>query len=391
MCRNWKKVSALGLAVLIGCMLPMGTMLAAEENAGTVQENEAKADSDSDAFQDDKTISEEEKKDDENHTDKGKTDSHENDIDKEKTDSHENDAEEEKTDENDADDEGDIVDEVKENQDEADNANITPPIRQKAPAKAAKSPESIEALEIEITSEGKSLTSDLGGEITYEHVNHTGRSFNVSVTQGDQSISYDVYLEKNSGKESLGKEQLASYTWIEDVSSTEGFPLSEDGSYVLYVKAGEGENVIYKRSGGIVVDTKAPVISGVEDGKTYQEGTEFQVEDVNLESIFVNDQPVALKEDGKYQVTAKDNSTSCVIKAKDKAGNETNCSITVSGKSLEGDTISGSGTYSLKANTPYKLGGGNWSVQGSKTVYRGGSTFYVKTDGDYTFWKHIFE
>lgn len=391
MCRNWKKVSALGLAVLIGCMLPMGTMLAAEENAGTVQENEAKADSDSDAFQDDKTISEEEKKDDENHTDKGKTDSHENDIDKEKTDSHENDAEEEKTDENDADDEGDIVDEVKENQDEADNANITPPIRQKAPAKAAKSPESIEALEIEITSEGKSLTSDLGGEITYEHVNHTGRSFNVSVTQGDQSISYDVYLEKNSGKESLGKEQLASYTWIEDVSSTEGFPLSEDGSYVLYVKAGEGENVIYKRSGGIVVDTKAPVISGVEDGKTYQEGTEFQVEDVNLESIFVNDQPVALKEDGKYQVTAKDNSTSCVIKAKDKAGNETNCSITVAGKSLEGDTISGSGTYSLKANTPYKLDGGNWSVQGSKTVYRGGSTFYVKADGDYTFWKHIFE
>lgn len=391
MCRNWKKVSALGLAVLIGCMLPMGTMLAAEENAGTVQENEAKSDSDSDALQDDKTISEEEKKDDENHTDKGKTDSHENDIDKENTDSHENDAEEEKTDENDADDEGDILDEVKENRDEADNANTTPPIRQKAPAKAAKSPESIELIKIEITSEGKSLTSDLGGEITYEHVNHTGRSFNVSATQGDQSISYDVYLEKNSGKESLGKEQLASYTWIEDVSSTGVFPLSEDGSYVLYVKAGEGENVTYKRSGGIVVDTKAPVISGVEDGKTYQEGTEFQVEDANLESVIVNDQPVASAENGKYQVTAKDNSTSCVIKAKDKAGNETNCSITVSGKSLEGDTISGSGTYSLKANTPYKLDGGNWSVQGSKTVYRGGSTFYVKTDGDYTFWKHIFE
>lgn len=391
MCRNWKKVSALGLAVLIGCMLPMGTMLAAEENAGTVQENEAKSDSDSDVLQDDKTISEEEKKDDENHIDKGNTDSHENDIDKENTDSHENDAEEEKTDENDADDEGDIVDEVKENQDEADNANTTPPIRQKAPAKAAKSPESIELIKIEITSEGKSLTFDLGGEITYdEYDNYTGRTFDVSVTQGDQPISYSVCLKADSEKEALKIGQMDSLAWTA-MDSSGGILLSEDGSYVLYVKAGEGENVTYKRSGGIVVDTKAPVISGVEDGKTYQEGTEFQVEDANLESVIVNDQPVALAENGKYQVTAKDNSTSCVIKAKDKAGNETNCSITVSGKSLEGDTISGSGTYSLKANTPYKLGGGNWSVQGSKTVYRGGSTFYVKTDGDYTFWKHIFE
>lgn len=378
MCRNWKKVSALGLAVLIGCMLPMGTMLAAEENAGTVQENEAKSDSDSAALQDDKTISNEEKKDDENLTDKGKTDSHENG------------GEERKTDENDADDDGDIVDEVKENQDEADNDNITPPIRQKALAKAAESPESVQKPEIVITSEGKPLTFDLGGEITYEYVRHTGRSFNVSVTQGDQPISYSVCLKADSEKEALKIGQMDSLAWTA-MDSSGGILLSEDGSYVLYVKAGEGENVTYKRSGGIVVDTKAPVISGVEDGKTYQEGTEFQVEDANLESVIVNDQPVALAENGKYQVTAKDNSTSCVIKAKDKAGNETNCSITVSGKSLEGDTISGSGTYSLKANTPYKLGGGNWSVQGSKTVYRGGSTFYVKTDGDYTFWKHIFE
>lgn len=379
MCRNWKKVSALGLAVLIGCMLPMGTMLAAEENAGTVQENEAKSDSDSAALQDDKTISNEEKKDDENLTDKGKTDSHENG------------GEERKMDENDADDDGDIVDEVKENQDEADNDNITPPIRQKALAKAAESPESVQKPEIEITSEGKSLTFDLGGEITYdEYDNYTGRTFDVSVTQGDQPISYSVCLKADSEKEALKIGQMDSLAWTA-MDSSGGILLSEDGSYVLYVKAGEGENVTYKRSGGIVVDTKAPVISGVEDGKTYQEGTEFQVEDANLESVIVNDQPVALAENGKYQVTAKDNSTSCVIKAKDKAGNETNCSITVSGKSLEGDTISGSGTYSLKANTPYKLGGGNWSVQGSKTVYRGGSTFYVKTDGDYTFWKHIFE
>ena len=35
MCRKWKRAAALGLTVLLGCMMPMSTMLAAEDNVET--------------------------------------------------------------------------------------------------------------------------------------------------------------------------------------------------------------------------------------------------------------------------------------------------------------------------------------------------------------------
>lgn len=39
MCRNWKGAAALGVTVLLGCMLPMSTMLAAEDDVETETES----------------------------------------------------------------------------------------------------------------------------------------------------------------------------------------------------------------------------------------------------------------------------------------------------------------------------------------------------------------
>ncbi|MDE5716143.1 MAG: hypothetical protein K2I53_00745, partial [Lachnospiraceae bacterium] len=109
-------------------------------------------------------------------------------------------------------------------------------------------------------------------------------------------------------------------------------------------------------------------------------------EDANLESVLVNEQQVS-PEDGKYKVAA--NGTSCVIRAKDKAGNETICSISVSGNGTpeESNVISASGEYTLKAGVKYHLAEGKWKVDGDKSVYPGGSDFYVTADGSYQFTK----
>lgn len=57
---------------------------------------------------------------------------------------------------------------------------------------------------------------------------------------------------------------------------------------------------------------------------------------------------------------------------------------TESGFLAEGGTPT-TGENKLKANTRYVLGNGTWTVNGTPTIYEGGSEFYVATDGTYTF------
>lgn len=240
---------------------------------------------------------------------------------------------------------------------------------------------------ITITLQGQDYTCSLGGEIVYKYVNNHDLAFECSADQETAKLSYCLDAFTGTIAEAKGAEQIDS--WTEASSSSTRIPLSADKSYVLYVKAvGADGQTTYARSGGIVVDTTPPNVSNLVNGGTYAEGTVFWVRDdhLDLESVTVNEKPVTPAPDGSYQVSA--NGTSCVIKAKDKAGNEMTCSITVSGKDLaENGVISANGIYSLKAGTSYELAGGEWQVGGDKSVYSGNSNFYVKDDRDYTFTK----
>ena len=199
------------------------------------------------------------------------------------------------------------------------------------------------------------------------------------------SVFWAKVKVKDMEAEGKTEEQMSSLRWYEKEPS-ETILLAQDGSYVIYVKVTSGKKNYYARSNGIVVDTQKPVIKGVEEGKTYPEGTAFQVEDANLDRVLVNEQP-AVPEGGNYKVAA--NGTSCVIRAIDKAGNETACSITVltEEKPETDHVISQSGVYALKAGEKYHLAQGQWKVDGDKSVYQGGNDFYVSADGNYSFAK----
>lgn len=73
-------------------------------------------------------------------------------------------------------------------------------------------------------------------------------------------------------------------------------------------------------------DAQAPVISGIEDGKTYYGGVEFSVTDANDFTVTVDGNPVSL-ENGKYAIEP-DNGVH-TITAADTAGNSISVSITV--------------------------------------------------------------
>lgn len=251
-------------------------------------------------------------------------------------------------------------------------------------------PISIADSAIQISFGGKDVTRNLGVEPEYKYVNNHDQSFTISVSTG--SVSY--YLDQDVSAGIKSEEQLggvADWTGLPQ-NNNDQIVLDQDGQYVLYVKAESEDNQIsYVRSVIVVVDATKPVISGIESGGTYSAGTVFQVKDANLETVHVNQNSVSPDGNGNYSVIAKSaTEPSCEIKARDKAGNETTISVTVTEtvrEPGEGNTIPQSGAYSLKAGTPYHLDAGNWTVNGDGTVYSGGITFYVTEDRTYLFRK----
>lgn len=371
MYRKWKKMAALGLAVLIGGMMPTGTMLAAEEEAEVVQEIEAVSDAE--------TISE----DNESVGDEGNTYA-------ENTGDEVNADADSVGDEVNADD-ANACDEV--NADSDENVSIQVMTATEDPqAGNAEVQENTDAPVINITLNGEDCKVDgLGGSISYKYTNVSNSKFGLSASQNNTPIYFCYWLDENPGDEAKDYDSIA---WSGLCSSME-WGLSNNKSYVVYMKAEKNGQTVYARSCGVVVDTTPPEIVGVEEGKTYPAGTTFTVSDANLDVVMVNETPVTPESDGSYRVVA--NGTSCMIRAKDKAGNERTCSITVSGgeetpgtgeETPETNTvISASGVYTLKAGVKYHLAEGNWKIEGDRSVYPGGYDFYVKADGSYNFSK----
>lgn len=379
MYRKWKKTAALGLAVLIGVVMPMNTMLAAEDNTEVTQEIET--DSDANEICDDEAVS----GDNESVGDEICVED-ENTVDEEVSAEDENTADEVNEDDENAGDEVNADDVIADDEVDADNDQIVG-IEVMSASDAAEAgntevQENTDAPVIDITLNGVNCKVDgLGGDIDYKYFNDSDLMLGFSASLNGTKITCSYYLDKNPGDKA--KDDIE---WIDDCSPMQ-WKLSSNTSYVVYVKAEANEQTVYARSCGIVVDTIAPKIVGVENGKTYPEGTKFTVEDANRDVVMVNETPAAPESDGSYRVRA--NGTSCVIRAKDKAGNETVCSITVTGNKTPdaGNLISESGVYALKAGVKYHLAAGKWKIDGDKSVYQGDSDFYVNNDGDYKFKK----
>ncbi len=120
---------------------------------------------------------------------------------------------------------------------------------------------------------------------------------------------------------------------------TDPFTISVDGSYVIYAVAiDKSFNYTVVSTNGIVVDSTAPVITGIEDGKTYNGETSFSVVDKNLSKVYVNGKEVT-SSNGTYTLSVKDKEAQ-TIKAVDKAGNETSISVYVNNKPHEHSYVS---------------------------------------------------
>lgn len=367
--RKWKSVTALGLAALLGCLMPANTMLAAEEDTEVVQETEADSVTDADEVSDDEAISDDNESVDEEENANGENFADEENAEDETVDDVVNEEDENVVDEVDADIDGNGGIAVMSETDGPEAGDVA--VQSAAPV-------------ISIKWNGQDCIYDLGGKIDYKYVKDPDQKLEWSASQDGQKTEFYFYLDRNPGDTALGVDDI---TWSEKCLNAVEQALANNTTYVVYVKAEADGQTVYARSCGIVVDTEAPKVTGVADGGTYQEGTTFHVEDPNLESVTVNGKSMTLAADGNYQVML--DGALCEIKAKDKAGNETIYSISVTARELEADgVVAVNGTYALKPGVPYQLAEGKWKINGDSTVYEGGSTFYIMISDNYRFTKH---
>lgn len=90
--------------------------------------------------------------------------------------------------------------------------------------------------------------------------------------EGSGVNKYYYYVDKSGSEESLTEKQLQAVDWKEGTSVT----FSEDSNYVIYAKVTDkAGNIKYVSTDGIVIDTIAPQVSGVENNQTYTKTQTF--------------------------------------------------------------------------------------------------------------------
>lgn len=222
------------------------------------------------------------------------------------------------------------------------------------------------------------------------------------VTTADFSITYLDAPEKpytlsgNKGDDGYYKSNVT-------ITPAEGYLISEvlDGAYEdkLVIKKTTGSIKVYlkKASSGektstidvseIKIDKTVPAIEyNATDNIIYGETAEISVSDINLKKLMVNGETIEYKS-GKatLELTSNNGAEKYEIVAEDKAGNISKANLIIMAEWMKSRDIPVGEKVKLLAEYSYNLGAGKWQVSGDGTTYAGNITFYINSDGEYSF------
>lgn len=162
---------------------------------------------------------------------------------------------------------------------------------------------------------------------------------------------------------------------------------SQSGT-VFYLRNASGERTGALRLETIKIKKQTPKLS-LENGKTYYgDSQKLVIQDDYLSQVYVNG--VLQNLDGAefvLQLGSNNGKKKYEITAVDVAGNKKTILVTVAAAWMKTGIIPEGVLVNLETGNGYKLGNGNWKVAGDSTSYSGGTEFYVKKDGSYTFGK----
>ena len=119
----------------------------------------------------------------------------------------------------------------------------------------------------------------------------------------------------------------------------EPFCIDPNGEYIVYVMlVDENINITYLRSDRLTLDNIQPVISGIENGKTYCEAQTVTVDEKYVDTVTVNGTVVTLDADGGFVLPPTNGEQKIVVT--DKAGNNAEMIVTVNNGHTFGEWVS---------------------------------------------------
>ena len=166
----------------------------------------------------------------------------------------------------------------------------------------------------------------------------------VTITAADNS-GETVTVEYLLSAKELTKAELDGMTFT---AYTAPFGIDPDNEYIIYVrltdKAGNTDCIC---SDGIVLDGTSPVITGIENGKTYCEAQIITIDEKYINTVTVNGTEVTIDENGSFVLSPADGGQKIVVT--DKAGNTAEMNVTVNDGHTFGEWQSnGDGTHTRK-------------------------------------------
>ena len=166
----------------------------------------------------------------------------------------------------------------------------------------------------------------------------------VTITAADNS-GETVTIEYLLSEKALTESELAGMTFT---AYSAPFSINPDNEYVIYAKLTDTSgNVAYINTNGIVLDATVPVITGIENGKTYCKAQTVTINEKYVDTVTVNGAAVTLNENGGFTLAPANGGQRIVVT--DKAGNTAEMTVTVNDGHTYGEwTSNGDGTHTRR-------------------------------------------
>ena len=187
----------------------------------------------------------------------------------------------------------------------------------------------------------------------------------VTINAADNSgIVFASYLVTD---QDLSEEELKSLVYR---GYDEPFRIEPNGEYIVYVMLVDASlNITYLRSDRLTLDNVQPVISGVENGKTYCGARTVTITEKYIDTVTVNGTAVELDESDSFRLAPANGGQKIIVA--DKAGNTTEMTVTVNDGHTYGEWASnGDGTHTRKCTVDGCAGSETKDCSGGKATCR---------------------